>query len=157
MEPRFDLVVLGADGRVRLGVGVSAHTSGSSHSAARWAREVREAIFREVPPEDQPAFLLATPRAFFFWYAGITRTKRAQLGDLATYEWMTESDEILRPYFARAGVQAGKPVDPGVFEMIVWWWLGDVVAGIAKRHETLEKQRFYELVTGGRVEVRAAA
>ena len=154
----FDMAVLDAAGRVKLGVGVNAHAiRPSALTAARWVQDVRDAVFAEVPSDVQPAFLLATPSAFFFWKAGLSRTKRAELGEMATYEWLVQADEILKPYFARAGVQPGKAIDPGVFELIVWWWLGDVATGLAKRNSTLEEQGFYRLFIGAHVEVRAAA
>lgn len=128
-----------------------------SGDAARWVEEIRSSVFTALPSEQHPAFLLATPEAFFFWRAGPSELERESLGDLATYEWMTEADPILKPYFARAGVRPGGSVAAGIFENIVWWWLGDVVSGIAPRNAHLEGQGFYDVVRGGRVELRAAA
>ncbi|MDD1750762.1 MAG: hypothetical protein LUO89_12920 [Methanothrix sp.] len=158
MGSPFDIVVLDAAGRITLGVGVNAHSiQPSAVTAARWVQEIRDAVFAGIPSDEHPAFLLATPGAFFFWKAGLSQTERAALGDLATYEWMVQADDILKPYFTRAGVRPGKAIDPGVFELIVWWWLGDVAAGIAKRHPNLEAQGFYKALAGGHVELRAAA
>lgn len=41
-----------------------------SGDAARWVEEIRSSVFTALPSEQHPAFLLATPEAFFFWRAG---------------------------------------------------------------------------------------
>ncbi len=145
MASQFDFEAYDATGNLGLVVEVKARRSTSTD----WARVMRERLFVDTGLSTKPMFMLVTLDGVYVWKPD------APLRELATYEFT--ATDILKPYFERAKVDATKPIDPVVLEMVVASWLNDRTRGEGPTHQWLEDAGVSAVLRGGRVIAHDAA
>jgi hypothetical protein len=115
---------------------------------ASWAKEFRRNLLTHTPSlASESGFVFVTPDTIFVWRSGAAND--------ATPDAEVDARPILAPYFERSHTSP-EQIDPAAFELLVSWWLQDLVS-MTTVDERLRGSGLGENLMGGEVRREVAA
>lgn len=112
----FDFGIFDQSGRPRAFV----ETKKRLAMPATWARDFRRNLLAHVSGGPQGLFAFVTPDRIFTWNSGAPMD--------AAPDAEVDAGPLLAPYFTRSHTTPSD-IDPVAFEVLVGWWLDDLLAG----------------------------
>lgn len=112
----YDFAIFDQAGRPR----VLVETKKRLAMPATWARDFRRNLLTHGHEGPQSLFAFVTPDRIFTWRSGapLDAAPDAEL----------DASQLFAPYFSRSHTTPNS-IDPTAFEVLVGWWLDDLVAG----------------------------
>ncbi|NOK36647.1 hypothetical protein HMI49_25905 [Corallococcus exercitus] len=112
---RFDFAVYDSAGRLRAQIEAKANP----RATRSWAKQFWNDLEEMERRPSAGLFVLITPLRLFIW--NVSKVKSG------TPTRTIDAEELLAPYFTRAEILPTE-INPAAFEMLVSWWLHDLVS-----------------------------
>ena len=140
---RYDFVGFDRNGRKALFV----EAKRRSGTTSTWAVEMRRTMLARSSPPAESMFVLVAPDKVYVWMAGASPDAEPAVID---------GQRILGSYFQNAHAAPDK-IDPQAFEMLVAWWLEDLVHASPDTLDPDLKRAGLDRFAGVRIERAVAA
>ncbi|ERT09399.1 hypothetical protein M595_0597 [Lyngbya aestuarii BL J] len=119
----FDFVIYGKDDQPKLIVEVKI----KQEPTLNWAAQIHAMYGFGLL--NSPFFLLALPQVFYLW-----KNPEKFSDNLIEPTYRIDPKPLLKPYFDKSGVSPNE-ISGSSFELIMFFWLNEVLLGITKENE----------------------